>query len=91
MLQEIPLFQDVVASMEENFPQIFSPLIPRKPQYNQISTLWTLEWWESETKNDNKIKILGSCEWFLEFCKGFSGFSTYLPQFLTTVPKEPHL
>ena len=39
-------------------------ILLQKYQYNKILTLWTLKWWESETKNDNRIKILGSCEWF---------------------------
>ena len=44
-------------------------LLQKKYQCNQISTLWTLKWWESEPNNDNKIKILGSCKWFLKFSR----------------------
>ena len=34
---------------------------------NHISNMWTLKWWESEANNENERKILGSCEWFLNF------------------------
>ena len=53
------MFPDVDASMVNTFPQITSLLIPKKTQYNSISTLWTLKLWENEPNNDNKIEILG--------------------------------
>ena len=61
--------------------------IPQRPKYfskephlsliflmNQISTLLTMKIWASERNNDDKIKLLGSSEWFVNFCKWFSWF-----------------
>ena len=56
--------------MADTLTQRTSPLIPKKTAYNQMSTLLTLNW-ESKPKEDNVLKTLGSCELFLEFCKGF--------------------
>ena len=64
LIKGIPLFQSVSDSIADIFYQRTSPLPPPKPQYNQISTLWTSNWWESYPKNDNIIKILGSGELF---------------------------
>ena len=41
-------------------------------------------------KNDNRIKILGSCEWFLKFRKGLPCLRPQMPQWPTMPPKEPH-
>ena len=69
-IQGLYLLQAVSASMTETFPQIISPLTPKKYQYNQIETLWTLKWLEIQPKNNSKIKILGSCEWIFNFFRG---------------------
>ena len=57
ILQVIPLLQDVSVSMADTLPQITSPLNPEKPQYNQVSTMLTLKWWENVSKNDTNDNI----------------------------------
>ena len=47
-----------------------------------------LEMTRKRTKNDNKIKILGSCEEFKIFCKLFPYFGTILSQCLIFSPNH---
>ena len=56
-LEGTPLFMAVSSSMDVKCFQTTSPITLGKPQYHQISTLWTLKSWESEPKDDNKIII----------------------------------
>ena len=61
--QEVTLFHSKAVSMVYTyFPK--PHILIKQSQYNPVSTLWILKWWESEAKYDNKINILGSCEWF---------------------------
>ena len=42
-------------------------------------------------KSDDKINILGICEWLFIFCKGLPWLMPYLPRWKTLVNKVPYL
>ena len=62
-MQAISACQASTASMDETPPKEHHLLL-KISQYNQISTLWTLKWWDSESKYDNNKYLLGSFDWF---------------------------
>ena len=89
-MQGIPLFQAIAASMDSNFCQRSSPLTPFIFSMNKISTLWNLKWWESQSNNDEKIKIVCACEWLSKTCNGFPWFRPYIHQYATFSYREPN-
>ena len=62
-MEGIPLLQAVSASKADIFHHRTSPINPEKPQYNELSTMCTLKWWETYLKKVI-IEILGSFGWF---------------------------
>ena len=51
----------------------------------------TVNWWQIELKKDNKIKIIGNCEWFFKLIKGIPLFQSVSDSIADIFTKEPHL
>ena len=74
ILQGIPMFQAVSASMADSFTIGHHLLFHKNLNVikYQLCGLWNDE--IVRKKHDNKIKILGSCEWFLKKLQGITLF-----------------
>ena len=89
-MQGIPLFQAIDELMDKTCWAITSTLTPFRFLMNNISTLWNLKWWESQSNNDEEIKIVCTYEWLSKPCNGFPWFRPYIHQYETFPHREPN-
>ena len=68
-MQGIPLFQAISSSKYNTCPERNSPLNTDNLEQIKYQSYGTWKYVKNN-KNDIKIKILGTCEWFLNFVSG---------------------